>query len=93
MPFRFRGKNRIVPKPTMKDLIKLRKQFEREERNMLILRHPYITVEQSHGHMKELRDPNKSIATNAYLGRNKKFTRKITIADRLNHLNVTNSWD
>ncbi|XP_011055034.1 PREDICTED: uncharacterized protein LOC105146453 isoform X2 [Acromyrmex echinatior] len=54
IPYRFRGKYRIVKKPSMHDLLKMKKDFEREEQNMLILRHPYLTVEQSQGHMKDM---------------------------------------
>lgn len=40
----FRGKNRLV-KPVSKRSVKtLHKEYEMQERNMLLLRHPYLTV-------------------------------------------------
>ncbi|XP_011055022.1 PREDICTED: uncharacterized protein LOC105146445 [Acromyrmex echinatior] len=50
----YRGKYRRVKKPSMHDLLKMKKDFERQEQNMLILRHPYLTVELNHGHMKDM---------------------------------------
>lgn len=72
-------------------MLKLRHDIEREERNMLILRHPYLTSEQSLGHMSHIEKPT--------LGRlygklkDEKFSKRITIADRLNHLKVKEAWD
>ncbi|KAK2579523.1 hypothetical protein KPH14_010826 [Odynerus spinipes] len=91
IPYRFRGKNRIVKEPKFIDLLRLRHDFEREERNMLILRHPYLTFEQSHGHMKDLKTINKMKIFEAE--KIEKFSKRITIADRLNHLMVSESWD
>ncbi|KAL2714774.1 hypothetical protein V1478_015959 [Vespula squamosa] len=91
LPYRFRGKYRIVKKPTFEDLLKLRHDFEREETNMLILRHPYLTSQQSHGHMSHIEKPT--------LGKiygklnEEKFSKSVTIADRLSHLKVSEAWD
>lgn len=94
LPYRYRGKNRTVKKPSMHHLFKMKQDFEREERNMLILRHPYLTVEQSFGHKTE--DMNRKC--NTYLPKCKelyiqKFSKQITIADRLSHMRVTEAWD
>lgn len=94
IPFRFRGKYRKVNKPSMYDLLKMKQDFEREEQNMLILRHPYLTVEQSHGHMKDIVGDRKDAFLKRMLEyRHQKFQKEITIADRLCHMRVTEAWD
>lgn len=94
IPFIFRGKYRKIKEPTIQDLIKLRNDFEREEQNMLILRHPYLTVEQSYGHMAALK-AERGIDTKPKHStwKDVKFTKEITIADRLSHLKVRDVWD
>lgn len=86
-------KYRKVKKPTLQDLFKLKHDFEREEQNMLILRHPYLTVEQSRGHMKELENRREKFFKLIMEERHKKFQKEITIAERLSHLRVTEAWD
>jgi len=99
IPYRFRGKYRKVKKPSMHDLLKMKQDFEREEQNMLILRHPYLTVEQSSGAMKELYGKKSShlrtekFLTKMYDNRNLKFQKEITFAERLCHMRVAEAWD
>ncbi|XP_011630681.1 uncharacterized protein LOC105422841 [Pogonomyrmex barbatus] len=100
IPYRYRGKNRKVNKPSLHDLLKMKMDFEREERNMLILRHPYLTPEQSSGHMKALRKEEalKGKKQETYTAkmirlRYENFQKEITIAERLSHLRVTEGWD
>lgn len=76
----------------MHDLLKMKLDFEREEQNMLILRHPYLTIEQSHGHMEHTGKTNKFFEK-IYEMRKQKFEKGITIAERLAHLRVTEAWD
>lgn len=77
----------------MHDLYKMKQDFEREEQNMLILRHPYLTVEQSHGHMKELENRTEKFFKIIMEEKRNKFQKEITIAERLSHLRVTEAWD
>ncbi|XP_012522458.1 ribosomal protein 63, mitochondrial [Monomorium pharaonis] len=93
IPYRFRGKYRKVKKPTIRDLFKMKQDFEREEQNMLILRHPYLTVEQSCGHMKALEDRTAKFFDVIQEERRQKFQKQITFADRLSHMRVTEAWD
>lgn len=94
IPYRFRGKYRKERKVTLKDIIDFKNDLEREEKNMLILRHPYLTSKQSHGHMKEFESARiKAVIDEWYERANEKFNKKITIADRLHHLTVNESWD
>ncbi|XP_071560973.1 large ribosomal subunit protein mL63 [Temnothorax nylanderi] len=94
IPYRYRGKYRKVKKPSMHDLLKMKQDFEREEQNMLILRHPYLTVEQSSGHMKDLiGDRKDNFLKKIYGEKDAKFQREITIAERLCHMRVTEAWD
>lgn len=72
----------------------MRNDFEREEMNMLILRHPYLTLEQSHGHMEETKESRRQkFLAQIYEEHRQKFAKEITIADRLSHLRVTEAWD
>ncbi|XP_017891069.1 ribosomal protein 63, mitochondrial [Ceratina calcarata] len=94
IPYRFRGKHRKEKRVTLKDIVDFKNDLEREEKNMLILRHPYLTSEQSHGHMKEFKAARMNATVNGwYEAANEKFNKKITIADRLHHLTVTERWD
>lgn len=89
----FRGKNRKVRKITFKDMIDMKNDFEREERNLLFLRHPYLTQEQTEGHMKEIRAMvPQSIPLVGKL-RDIKFSRRYTHEDALCHLKVKEAWD
>ncbi|XP_076165706.1 uncharacterized protein LOC143145825 [Ptiloglossa arizonensis] len=94
IPFRFRGKHRIEKKPTMKDIIQFKMDLDREEQNMLLLRHPYITKEQSLYHMSEFKEKKfNDLLYKWQEERNLKFNKRVTIADRLNHLMVKEVWD
>ena len=94
IPFRFRGKHCIRKKPTLKDVFQFKRDLEREEANMLILRHPYLTTEQSNGHMSHLKQQRiENLMTKFREDANAKFNRKVTIMDRLGHLKVSESWD
>lgn len=75
----------------MEHVLRLRHDFEREEKNMLILRHPYLTIEQSYGHMMELREPRVPVDTNSV--RNAKFNKHFKWEHQLVHLRCTESWD
>ncbi|CAK9812118.1 hypothetical protein ANTPLA_LOCUS7296 [Anthophora plagiata] len=94
IPYRFRGKYGKVKKPTMKDIIQFKIDLEREEQNMLLLRHPYLTVDQSKGHMKEAKQTKTITLMNTWREAvNEKFNRRVTIADRLSHLGVHEAWE
>ncbi|KAI4498412.1 hypothetical protein M0802_006591 [Mischocyttarus mexicanus] len=86
IPYRYRGKYRKVKKPTFEDLLKLRHDFEREERNMLILRHPYLTAEQSFKHMEEFPRERCGVIFGNY--KNEKYAKIVTIEERLSGLKV-----
>ena len=87
----FRGKNRLVKPVSRQSMATLRKEYEIQESNMLYLRHPYLTLEESSGHAKELNKQEKKLA----MWKESKVTMKpnVTIAERLQHLNVNSSWD
>lgn len=94
IPYRYRGKNGIRKKPTLRDIYRFKNDLEREEANMLILRHPYLTTEQSSGHMSHLKQQKfDTLLTKFREDVNAKFNRKVTIMDRLGHLKVAESWD
>ncbi|EFN71796.1 hypothetical protein EAG_07547 [Camponotus floridanus] len=90
LPYRFRGKYRKVKKPSLDDLFKMKQDFQREEQNMMILRHPYLTISQErcskktkeNGFLKKVTEYKRS-----------KFEKEITIADHLAHLRITEAWD
>ncbi|KZC13356.1 PREDICTED: uncharacterized protein LOC107191439 [Dufourea novaeangliae] len=94
IPYRFRGKYRREKKPTIKDIMNMKWDIEREQQNMLLLRHPYITAEQSFGHMKDVKqEKSDKLIQFWHEEKNVKFSKRITIADRLNYYMVNESWD
>lgn len=86
-------KYRIVKRPTMHDLLKMKIDFEREEQNMLILRHPYLTVEQSFGHKKALPKKNDTFLISKFKEAKQKFSKQVTFTDRLSNLGYGEQWD
>ncbi|XP_057336859.1 uncharacterized protein LOC130675302 [Microplitis mediator] len=89
---KYRGKNRVVPQVRFEHLLKFRHDYERDEENMLILRHPYLTSAQSHNHMKEIKPPiNMSDVHNKV--RNELFQKHFSWVDQLAHLRVRDSWE
>lgn len=40
----FRGKRRLVKRVSIRAMETLKREFERQEKIMLLLRHPYLTV-------------------------------------------------
>lgn len=92
MLFYFYSKNRIVKDPKFEDLCKLRIDLERQEENMLVLRHPYLTKEQSCGHMKDLKVPINFKHMNQE-ERNVLFKKHWTWEQQLGHLRVKDCWE
>lgn len=39
----FRGKDRLVKRVSQRAMDTLRKEYDRQEKNMILLRHPYLT--------------------------------------------------
>lgn len=77
----------------MQQLMKLRNDFEREEQNMLLLRHPYLTIEQERNHMRTFQKSFSERLDIYKEAQREKFRRQISLADHLAHLRVTEAWD
>jgi len=60
---------------------------------MLILRHPYLTVEQADGYMKDLENRGDKFMKKILEYKREKFQKEITIAERLCHMRVSEAWD
>lgn len=75
-------------------MINLRDDLEREEENMLLLRHPYLTIEQEFGHMKHLREEKfEELKYRRLLYRVRHFNKKTYIVDRLKCLMTADAWE
>ncbi|XP_008552799.1 uncharacterized protein LOC103574993 [Microplitis demolitor] len=88
----YRGKNRKVPEVRFEHLLRVRHDYEREEENMLILRHPYLTTAQSLNHMKEIKPPIDMNEVRNKM-RNALFQKHYSWVDQLAHLRVRDSWE
>ncbi|XP_044261518.1 uncharacterized protein LOC123009348 [Tribolium madens] len=85
------GKHRLSRPVTIRDVQKLRNEFEIEEKNMFYLRHSYLTPEQSYGHAIAL---GKREANYIKLITSKKdYKDNITIESVLGHLRHKEAWD
>nr|XP_031832269.1 uncharacterized protein LOC116426838 [Nomia melanderi] len=94
IPYRFRGKHRKEKEPSYYDMMCFKRDLDREERNMLLLRHPYLTIEQSHGHMKEFKRARfEKVLKDQQEEKNSRFNRRITTKDRLNYYVQNEAWD
>ncbi|XP_055374698.1 ribosomal protein 63, mitochondrial [Condylostylus longicornis] len=89
----FRGKRRLVKKVTMSSIRELRKDYERQEANMLFLRNPYLSLEESNGHTKELHKREELIKVWNNRNTLAKLKTHITLEDKLNHLKVKDVWE
>lgn len=87
----FRGKYRLVKRVTPASVQSLQREYEQTERNMALLMKPYLTLEESSGHAKELN--KKEQVVNKWREQQLKMKPHVTIAERLAHLNVKNVWD
>ena len=68
--------------------------LEREELNMLWLRHPYLTVEQEHGHKeKDIHQIMKKLKAEWIAIHARKWVKPKTITDRLKCLMVSDAWE
>ncbi|XP_044738699.1 ribosomal protein 63, mitochondrial [Chrysoperla carnea] len=90
----YRGKYRIVPPTTGKHIAQKRIDYEIEEKNMLYLRHPFLTPEQSFGHAKALGKSEQRMER-LKAARLEDYFKKphVRLEDRLAHLRVTDSWE
>ncbi|XP_076644315.1 large ribosomal subunit protein mL63 [Halictus rubicundus] len=94
IPYRFRGKYRKERKVTLKDIMEFKWDLEREEQNMLLLRHPYLTIEQSRGHMADVKESRiHRLIMNSLEERNARFNKTVTIKDRLNYYMLNEPWE
>ncbi|CAO1391505.1 unnamed protein product [Diamesa hyperborea] len=89
----FRGKKRLVKQVSRRSMDTMIREFELQEKNMLLLRNPYLSVEQSSGHAKAL---NKQENKLKFWNNNPikpPLKDHVKIADRLAHLNVKSVWE
>ncbi|XP_061401099.1 uncharacterized protein LOC133336838 [Musca vetustissima] len=89
----FRGKRRLVKPVSKRAMETLRREYERQEQIMLYLRHPYLSVEESAGHVKDLKKSEAKIAMWNDAQTAKKFKPHVTIEERLSHLKIKEAWD
>ncbi|XP_055697330.1 uncharacterized protein LOC129798291 [Phlebotomus papatasi] len=89
----FRGKNRLVKPVSKQAMIRLRAEYDLQEQNMLYLRHPYLTIEESFGHTKELGKPEAKMARWKDYDLEQRRKPHITIEERLSCLKIKDAWD
>ncbi|XP_064546635.1 large ribosomal subunit protein mL63 [Drosophila montana] len=89
----FRGKRRLVKPVSKRSMDTLTREYERQEHIMFLLRHPYLTLEQSSGHAKELQKRDKLVAKWTDEQTRSKMKPHVTIEERLQHLKVKEAWD
>ncbi|KAL0266964.1 UNVERIFIED_CONTAM: hypothetical protein PYX00_009362 [Menopon gallinae] len=86
----WRGKYRLYKKVEPKHLLKLKTDFELEEKNMFYLRHPYIPIEVSYGHGQALGKPQQFL--NRMRGLKTWFGHRY-LGDRYGFLKTSESWE
>jgi len=89
----YRGKNRIVAPIKMRDMERTRKEFERQDQIMYLLRYPYLTQEQTRGCDQALQLHAKRIAKLKETQQQRPLRKDITIVERLYHLTVGDKWE
>jgi len=86
------GKNRRGAKVEEHSVEGAIKRLQQEEENMLILRNPYLTLNQSWGHAKEL-GKHEAWVREKYLARQKHQRTDQRVEDHYNHLRSRDSWE
>lgn len=88
----WQGKFRIVKPVT--DLAKANKivEYKIEEQNMFLLRHPYLSVEEEKGYLKEQNKHEKWV-NEKKTAQLKKFVKHTKLADHLCDLRSQEAWD
>ncbi|XP_059607618.1 uncharacterized protein LOC132255550 [Phlebotomus argentipes] len=91
----FRGKYRLVKPVSRKAMETLRAQYNVMEQNMLYLRNPYLTVEESHGHTKDLGKNPAKIQKWLDQALEVKKAKKphVTVEQRLACLKTAEGWE
>ncbi|XP_058814893.1 large ribosomal subunit protein mL63 [Topomyia yanbarensis] len=87
----FRGKYRLVQRVTPGAVQTLTRDYKQIEHNMALLLRPYLTLEQSSGHAKELN--KKAAVIGKWKEQQLKMNRHVTIKEMLEHLNVKTAWE
>ncbi|KAI5718189.1 uncharacterized protein LOC103518334 [Diaphorina citri] len=88
----FRGKYRIVePVTHLRKAIKI-EEFKIEERNMFLLRHPYLTEEEELVHLKDL-DRNENFRRERRALKLQKFIKHTKLTDHLSDLRYQDKWE
>lgn len=90
LPFRYRGKYRKVALIGEGRKNQLIKKFVIEEKNLQYLRFPYLTVEQSAGHMRSLKAETAQPKKPIFL---KVFKEDVTLSEKLGHLLYKDVWE
>ncbi|XP_077296451.1 large ribosomal subunit protein mL63 [Arctopsyche grandis] len=88
----WRGRNRLVRRVLPEHLNRLKARFETEERNMLFLRHPYLTVEEEIGHVQACGEKVNMLQL-IINNRRAKFKKSTLTEDILGSLNSSKAWD
>nr|XP_022907835.1 ribosomal protein 63, mitochondrial [Onthophagus taurus] len=87
----YTGKHRLIQQVKPEHIQDLKNKLAIEEKNMFLLRHPYLTPEQSKGHSIAL---GKQVERMERLRAMKKdFKDHVTLEDRLGHLRYNEAWD
>uniref|UniRef100_A0A336LRH6 CSON012283 protein n=1 Tax=Culicoides sonorensis TaxID=179676 RepID=A0A336LRH6_CULSO len=89
----FRGKNRLVKPVSRRSVKSLHKEYEVNEQNMLLLRHPYLTVEESKGHAKALGAFENKMEKYRKIQLIGRMRPDVTLEGRLGHLTIKDAWD
>lgn len=89
----FRGKRRLVKPVSKRAMNTLIEEYEQQEANMLLLRHPYLTREESAGHAKALGKHELFLKVKQEQLTALKMKPHVTLEDRLLHLRVQEKWD
>jgi len=92
---RFNGKHRLYPKVTKMDINQLKSRLRVEENNMLLLRNPFLSLEQSWGHAQDLGKHEQWIHKK-YLEKHMEKVQKrppVTLEERYATLERADDWD
>jgi len=89
----YRGKNRIVRPVTARHMKDVRKEFDRQDEIMYLLRYPYLTVAECQGVNKALQIHENKLAKLKEAQQLKGLRKDITIVERLYHLTGGDKWE
>jgi len=87
------GKHRLAHHIYPDNVQRMVKRLEIEDNNLLLLRHPYLSLDQERGHAKALGKNDNWVENKKLEAVASRMHRSVRLEDKFDNLLNSNSWD